>query len=57
MKIKRAVYKLAKFFAVDADIFRPLPNKTIIAWAARIGTGYQLSRIEHAFLIGEVTSF
>ena len=67
MKIKRAVQILAKFFAVNADIFEPLSSATIIGWAGQIQEGqvkdmpapgnYRLTQQQQAFLIGEILVF
>jgi hypothetical protein len=55
--MKQAIDRLCKFFQVDGDIFRPLSNRTILTWAAQVGPGYQTTREQHAFLIGEVQTF
>jgi hypothetical protein len=67
MNIKRAVQILAKFFAVNADIFVPLSSATIIDWAGQVQEGqvrdmpapgtYRLTQQQQAFLIGEIKAF
>ena len=66
MTLQRAISLLAKFFAVNGDVFtRSLSKTTIISWAQQIkdatkdelGDRYQLTQPQHAFLIGEILSF
>jgi len=66
VNLNRALTILAKFFAVNGDVFtHSLSKATIIAWAQQIkdssdkelGDLYQLTQPQHAFLIGEILSF
>lgn len=61
MKLNRALQILAKFFAVNEDVFSHSLNKvTIIGWAEQVkaqGDHYKLTQPQHAFLIGEIVSF
>ena len=66
MNLQRALAILAKFFAVNGDVFlHSLSKETIISWGQQIkdatvedlGDVYQLTQPQHAFLIGEVLSF
>ena len=57
MKIKQALAKLAKYFEMEENEFVRLPKRTILEWAAEIGANYQLSRQQHAWLIGEIQYF
>ena len=66
MNLQRALTILAKFFAVNGDVFsHSLSKATIIAWAQQIkdatiedlGDCYQLTQQQHAFLIGEILGF
>ena len=66
MNFNRAISLLAKFFAVNGDVFsRSLSKQTIIGWAQQIkdqtvkelGDQYQLTQKQHAFLVGEVLTF
>jgi len=66
MKLEKALNILAKFFAVDDEIFiKSLSKKSIIEWAQQIvdqtvnelGDNYKLTQPQHAFLIGEMVTF
>jgi hypothetical protein len=66
MNLQRAISLLAKFFAVDGEVFtRSLAKTTVIAWAQEIkdntveqlGDRYKLTQPQHAFLIGELAGF
>ena len=60
MNLNRALQILAKFFAVNPDIFKPVHKDELIAWGEQVKTGgplYKLTRNRHAFLAGEIQSF
>jgi len=66
MTLQRAIGLLAKFFAMNGEVFTSsLSKTTIIAWAQQIkdetkeelGDMYQLTQPQHAFLIGEISTF
>ena len=67
MNLKRALQVLAKFFAVNGDVFDKLSKSSVISWAEQVQAGqvrdmpapgnYRLNQQQQAFLIGEIQGF
>lgn len=64
MNLNRALAVLAKKFAVDSDVFKACSKQTVTNWGEQVAAGslsekatgvnsYQLTRHQHAFLIGD----
>jgi hypothetical protein len=58
MSIDKAKKILADFFEIPANTFDKLPKDTAVSWARRtFDDKFKLTRDEHLFLIGRITSF
>ena len=67
MNLKRALTLLAKFFAVNGDVFENLNKTSIISWAEQVQAGqvkdmpapgnYRLTQEQHSFLTGQIQGF
>ena len=56
MNVNRASSVITKKFSINAEILKTLSKSTLISWAEQIisqGENYQLTRDQHAFLIGD----
>jgi hypothetical protein len=64
MNFNHALAALAKKFAIDSDVLKSCTKQTVVNWGEQVVAGalaekatgvntYQLTRHQHAFLIGD----